>query len=174
MIKQKNIGKARSSLCFGITPRMKNKIDLVDLQIVQLLSENAQTPYTEIAKKLIISSGTVHARVKKMWDLGFIVGSTMKLDYKTIGWDLTVFLGIHLKQTNSFKEVIEDLLQIPEVVKLHHISGKYDIFVKIHTRDSIHYRDIYQKRILIIPGIKGIESFISLEENANRHVNFSI
>lgn len=159
--------------CEYLNVPMKNKIDLIDLQIIQLLSENAQITYTEIAKNLIISSGTVHARVKKMWDLGFIVGSTMKLNYKAIGWDLTVFLGIHLKQTNAFKEVIETLLEIPEVVKLHHISGKYDIFVKIHARDSDHYRSIYQKRILSISGIKGIESFISLEENANRHVDFS-
>ncbi|MEO9512368.1 MAG: Lrp/AsnC family transcriptional regulator [Flavobacteriaceae bacterium] len=152
---------------------MKNKIDLVDLQIVQLLSENAQITYTEIAKTLIISSGTVHARVKKMRDLGFIHGSTMKLNYKVIGWDLTVFLGIHLNQTNTFKDVIKTLLQIPEVVKLHHICGKYDILVKIHARDSDHYRNIYQTRILVIPGIKEIESFISLEESANRHVDFS-
>ena len=61
---------------------------------------------------------------------------------------------------------------VGEVVKVHHVTGKYDIFVKMHARDSIHYRQIYQDSILTIKGIKGIESFISVEENLSRHIYF--
>jgi len=151
---------------------MKNKIDAIDLGIAELLSEDAQMPYTEIAKRLIISSGTVHARVKKMVEIGFILGSTLKLDYAKIGSKMTIFLAIFLDKSSHYKSVIDELTEIDEVVKVHHVSGKYDIFIKMHAIDSVHYRNIYQDKILTIKGIKGVEPFISLEENLNRHIPF--
>ncbi len=43
----------------------KFKLDKIDQQILDILIENARTPFTEIAKRLGISAGTVHVRVKK-------------------------------------------------------------------------------------------------------------
>ena len=152
---------------------MKNKLDQVDFDILSILTQEAQTPYTEVAKKLIISPGTVHARMRKMRDMGLVTGSTLNLDYALIGWKFTVFLGIYLTENTRYKQVIQNLMQVKEVVKVHHVTGKYDVFIKLHTKDSIHYREIYQNSILTIKGIKGMESFISVEENLTRHIDFS-
>lgn len=151
---------------------MKNKLDQVDFNILSILTDNAQTPYTDVAKQLIISPGTVHARMKKMRDMGLVVGASLDLDYAVMGWKFTVFLGIYLTQSTLYKEVIAELVQVKEVVKVHHVSGKYDIFIKLHTQDSIHYRDIFQNKILTIKGIQGVESFISVEQSLNRHIDF--
>ncbi len=151
---------------------MKNKIDKIDYQILTLLSANAQMPYTEVAKEIGISPGTVHKRTKKMKDLGVIKGATLKLDYSVIGWKMTIFLGIYLRESILYLEVVDFLMLIPEVVKVHQITGKYDIFLKMHAHDSIHYRQVYQEHILAIEGIRGIESFISVEENISRHIRF--
>ena len=48
----------------------KFKLDEVDHQILDMLIENTRTPFTDIAKKLLISAGTVHVRVKKMEEAG--------------------------------------------------------------------------------------------------------
>lgn len=151
---------------------MKNKLDHVDFNILTILTEDAQTSYTDVAKQLIISPGTVHARMKKMREMGLVVGASLNLDYAVMGWKFTVFLGIYLSQSTMYKEVIYHLMQVQEVVKVHHVSGKYDIFIKMHTKDSIHYREIFQNKILTIEGIKGVESFISVEQNLSRHINF--
>ncbi|PIB38748.1 Lrp/AsnC family transcriptional regulator [Maribacter sp. 4G9] len=151
---------------------MKNRLDQVDFEILNILTQDAQTPYTEVAKRMIISPGTVHARMRKMKELGLIVGATLNLDYSKMDWKLTIFLGIYLTESTLYKEVITNLMRVGEVVKVHHVTGKYDIFVKMHARDSIHYRQIYQDSILMIKGIKGIESFISVEENLSRHIYF--
>ena len=42
----------------------------------------------------------------------------------------------------------------------------------MHARDSFHYKQVYQDEILSISGIRGIESFISIEENLERHIQF--
>ena len=48
------------------------QIDNTDLKILSLLSKNAKTPYTEIAKKVFVSGGTVHVRMKKLEKLGIV------------------------------------------------------------------------------------------------------
>ncbi|MCM4173742.1 Lrp/AsnC family transcriptional regulator [Arenibacter sp. TNZ] len=151
---------------------MKDRVDEMDFKILSLLADNAQMPYTEVAKKAGISPGTVHARTKKMINLGLIKGATLKLDYSKIGWKMTIFLGLYLRESFMYKQVIEALRKVPEVVKIHHSTGKYDIFLKMHAKDSMHYRDIYQDTILLIDGIKGVESFMSVEENMSRHISF--
>jgi Lrp/AsnC family transcriptional regulator for asnA, asnC and gidA len=50
------------------------KLDDVDRKILDILIDNTRTPFTDIAKRLLISAGTVHVRVKKMEDLGIIKG----------------------------------------------------------------------------------------------------
>lgn len=151
---------------------MKDKLDAVDHKILSILSEDAQMNYTEVAKRAGISPGTVHMRTRKMKNLGVIKGATLSVDYSKLGWKMTVFLGVFLREASLYKSVIDALSNVPEVVKIHHSTGKYDIFVKIHAKDSLHYRQLYQESILVIEGIRDIESFISLEENMNRHINF--
>ena len=57
----------------------KLKLDEIDHQILDMLIENTRIPYTDIAKKLLISAGTVHVRVKKMEDADLIKGSSLTL-----------------------------------------------------------------------------------------------
>jgi Lrp/AsnC family transcriptional regulator for asnA, asnC and gidA len=58
----------------------KFRLDEVD-QILDMLIDNTRVPFTDIAKKLLISAGTVHVRLKKMEDAGIIMGSSLVLDY---------------------------------------------------------------------------------------------
>ena len=53
------------------------KLDDVDRKILDILIDNTRTPFTDIAKRLLISPGTVHVRVKKMEDLGIIKGLSL-------------------------------------------------------------------------------------------------
>ena len=57
----------------------KYMLDEIDHQILDMLIDNTRVPFTDIAKKLLISAGTVHVRVKKMEDEGIIQGSTLTL-----------------------------------------------------------------------------------------------
>ena len=61
---------------------MKFKLDEIDYKVLDLLIDNSRIPYTDIAKKLLISAGTVHVRIKKMEDAGIISGSSLKLIIK--------------------------------------------------------------------------------------------
>ena len=62
------------------------KLDEVDHQILDLMIDNTRTPFTDIAKQLNISAGTVHVRVRKMEEIGIITGSTLTVDYNRLGY----------------------------------------------------------------------------------------
>ena len=62
----------------------KFKLDEIDHQILDILIDNMRTPFTDIAKRLLISAGTVHVRVRKMEDAGIIKGSSLTLDYNCL------------------------------------------------------------------------------------------
>ena len=77
------------------------KLDEIDRQILDLLIENTRIPFTDIAKKLLVSAGTVHVRVKKMEDADIIRGSSLNLDYEKLGYSFIAYVGILLEKTFS-------------------------------------------------------------------------
>jgi len=116
------------------------EIDNVDLKILALLTEDAKIPYTEIAKKVYVSGGTVHVRMRKMEEMGIVKGTTLSMDYSKLGIDVTAFMGIYLERSSLYDKVTEKLKEIPEIVKMHYTTGNYSIFIKIHCRDTRHPR----------------------------------
>lgn len=148
------------------------EIDNVDLKILNLLMEDAKIPYTEVAKKVFVSGGTVHVRMKKLEEMGVVRGTTLLMDYSKLGYDVTCFMGIYLQKSSLYDSVVEQLLHIPEIVKVHYTTGNYNIFIKIHCKDTRHLKDVLHDKIQKVEGIERTETFISLEESVNRHLKF--
>lgn len=146
------------------------EIDNVDLKILGLLSEDANMPYTEVAKKAFVSDGTVHVRMRKLKEMGVVKGAQLSLDYSKLGWDIVAFLGIYLDKSSLYSEVSEDLKQIPEITGMHYTTGNYSIFAKIVCKDTNHLRNVLHDKIQKVKGIQRTETFISLEEPINRTI----
>ena len=113
------------------------KLDDVDRKILDILIDNTRTPFTDIAKRLLISAGTVHVRVKKMEDTGIIKGSSLTLDYKMLGYNFIAYIGVLIDRSRRTYEIIEELKKKPYVTVAHITTGKYNIFLKI--RRIIYY-----------------------------------
>ena len=146
------------------------EIDKTDLKILALLMENAGLPYTEIGKRVFVSGGTVHVRMKKMEQMGIVKGSQLLIDPAKLGWDISAFLGVYLDKSSLYEEVAADLEKIPEVVNIHYTTGIYSIFAKIVCRDTGHLREVLHDKIQKVKGIQRTETFISLDERINRSI----
>lgn len=144
----------------------KFKLDEIDHQILDMLIENTRTPFTDIAKKLEISAGTVHVRVRKMEEAGIIMGSSLTLDYKKLGYSFIAYVGIFLQKTSQTQFVLERINDIPFVTVAHVTTGKFNIFCKIRAKDTTHAKEIIYK-IDDIEGVTRTETMISLEESIN-------
>ena len=149
------------------------EIDNVDLKILNILMEDAKIPYTEVAKRVFVSGGTVHVRMKKLEEMGIVTGTTLKMDYSKLGFDVTCFMGIYLLKSSLYDSVVNNLKEIPEIVKVHYTTGNYNIFIKIHCKDTRQLKDVLHDKIQKVEGIERTETLISLEESLNRHLSFS-
>ena len=146
------------------------QIDNIDRGILSELMINAKVPYTEIAKKLIVSAGTIHVRMKKMEEAGIVKNSRLHINYELLGFDLTAFLGIYLEKGSTYKDVIQQLNLIPEIVEAHYTTGVYSIFAKIRCKNTKHMRQILNEEIQTIKGIQRTETIISLEQSIDKHI----
>jgi Lrp/AsnC family transcriptional regulator for asnA, asnC and gidA len=144
----------------------KIKLDDIDKQILDMLIDNTRVPFTDIAKKLLISAGTVHVRVKKMEDFGIIRGSSLTLDYKKLGFSFIAYVGVYLQNTSQTQFVLERINDIPNVTVAHITTGKFNIFCKVRARDTTHAKEIIF-RLDDIDGVYRTETMISLEESIN-------
>ena len=146
------------------------EIDNLDIDILSILMNDATTAYTEIAKELIVSGGTVHVRMKKLADMGIIRGSHLIIDPRKAGYDITAFLGIYLEKGSLYKDAVDQLSKIKEVVELHYTTGAYSMFAKITCRDTDHLRHVLNEEIQAVKGIQRTETLISLEESIKRQI----
>ena len=146
------------------------EIDNLDIQILSILMKNATTPYTEIAKELIVSGGTIHVRMKKLEEMGVIKGATLEVDPQKHGYDITAFLGIYLEKGSQYNEAVKQLKAVKEIVELHYTTGSWSIFAKIVCHDTTHLREILNEHIQGITGVQRTETFISLEESIKRQI----
>jgi Lrp/AsnC family transcriptional regulator for asnA, asnC and gidA len=145
-------------------------IDKIDKQILSILMENAKTPYTEIGKKLLVSPGTIHVRMKKMEDVGLVKKSQLTINHELLGYDLTAFLGIYLEKGSNYKDVIEQMDKIPEIVEAHYTTGVYSIFAKITCKNTKHMRHVLNEEIQSVSGIQRTETIISLEQSIEKQL----
>lgn len=144
----------------------KFKLDEVDHQILDMLIDNTRIPFTDIAKKLVISAGTVHVRVKKMEEAGIIKGSSLTLDYQKLGYAFIAYVGVFLQNTSQTTFVLERIHQIPYVTVAHIVTGKFNIFCKIRAMNTQHAKNV----IFMLDDIDGVyrtETMISMEESIN-------
>lgn len=146
------------------------QIDKLDKQILSMLIKDATIPYTEIAKELVVSAGTIHVRMKKLIETGVVLGSHVEINPSKAGYDICAFLGIFLDKGSEYNEAVSRLKKIPEIVELHYTTGIYSMFAKIICKDTQHLREVLNEHVQAIKGVQRTETFISLEESIKRQV----
>ena len=147
------------------------KVDNVDLKILEILRDDAKKPFTEVAKKVHVSQGTVHVRMNKMEEAGIVEKTTVKINYAKLGFDITAFIGIYLEKSALYDKVVARLKEIHEITSIHYTTGNYSMFVKIHCRDTNHLKEVLHDKMQQVDGIERTETMISLEESLDRNLN---
>jgi Lrp/AsnC family transcriptional regulator for asnA, asnC and gidA len=147
------------------------EIDQLDRRILTILMNDAVVPYTEIAKILDVSAGTIHVRMKKLSDLGVVTGSQLIINPTVVGYDICAFIGVFLDKGSAYMDVREQMKAIPEIVELHYTTGIYSIFAKVLCRDTNHLREVLNEKIQPMSGIQRTETFITLEQGFSRQIN---
>jgi len=149
----------------------KYEIDDLDRKILRLLQEDARMPYLEIARKLIVSGGTIHQRMNKMIDQGIVKSTILQLNHAKLGLDVTVLLGIHLKSAKKITPVLEKLQSFPEVIEAHYTTGNFALLIKLCVPSIKDYHAFLTEKIQEIDEVSSTESFICLDSPIDREIS---
>jgi len=140
------------------------KIDVTDREILKLLQENARLTIKEIAKKLNLSTTPIFDRMKKLENNGIIDRYVALVNPKKVGKKLTVFINISIKEhsKSGVEEFVSAIIDFPEVLECHHVTGDADFILKMIFSDIEEYNRFILDSLSIIPNIGKVESRFSL------------
>ena len=106
------------------------KIDKLDKQIMEIISNNARIPFKDVATACGVSRAAIHQRVQRLIDMNVIVGSGYNVNPKSLGYTTCTYVGITLEKGSLYKQVVDELKHVPEIVECHYTTGPYSMLVQ--------------------------------------------
>lgn len=146
------------------------KIDKLDRQILEIISQNARIPFRDVAEQCGVSRAAIHQRVQRMIENEVITGSGYNVNPRVLGYATNAYIGVKLEKGSMYKNVIPEFDKIPEVTECHFTTGPYTLLIRLYARDNEHLMDLLNNRIQEIKGVIATETLISLDQSIKREV----
>ncbi|NJE29971.1 Lrp/AsnC family transcriptional regulator [Thermococcus sp. 18S1] len=138
-------------------------LDERDNIIIEMLTKDARTPFTEIAKVLGISETAVRKRVKALEEAGVIKQYTVVVDPSKLGYNLVSLTGVDTLPEKIF-DVAEKLREFDFVREVYLTSGDHMIMAEVWARDGEDLSDIISNKIGRLEGVTKVCPAIILEK----------
>ncbi len=142
-------------------------LDGLDQEIIWLLQGDGRMHFTEIARQLGVTEGTVRNRVAKLQESG-IFQIIAVLDPHRVGYDAPALIGVTI-QPPHLDRVAAAIAALPEVSYLIMVSGEYDLMVEVLCRDREHLSQFIRDDLQAIPGVQRTKTFIILHTYKMAH-----
>jgi DNA-binding Lrp family transcriptional regulator len=117
------------------TPR---SLDDNDRQILDLLHENARRSVADMAERTGLSAAAVTRRITRLEATGVILGYTVEVDFRKLGWGLEAFAELRFTGTTSPDEMSRAAVEMPEVQGIFTTAGTQDTLVWLRATDVEH------------------------------------
>ena len=137
------------------------ELDETDRAILRILTRDARTPFSEIARRIDMSSATVHDRVGRMEDAGVIEGYHASVDERTVGYDVRALVGLRVEQGRE-EDALARLREIESVQAIHLTTGEWDVILHVIAEDTDHLRELMFDRIAEMDGFARSQTMIVL------------
>jgi Lrp/AsnC family transcriptional regulator len=143
---------------------MTEKLDELDLRILQVLQKDTTIPVVDLAEEVGSSKSGCWRRSQKLVDSGVIRERVAVIDPHQIGLNVMVFaqvkMGGHGK--DLLPNFVEAIRRYPQVVECHTLMGEIDFLLKVIVRDIEEYENLFWQELSQIEGVREINSSISL------------
>lgn len=137
-------------------------IDEIDSKILDILSKNARTQYTQIAKEVGLSEGAIRKRIATMENNGIIKKYVAVIEPKKVGYNSITLLGIDVEPT-MLLEISKKVAKLNDAKHVYISTGDHMIMAEIWARNGNDLSRILSK-IGKIEGVKRLCPAIILEE----------
>lgn len=137
------------------------ELDETDRAILRILQEDARTPFSEVARRIDMSSATVHDRVGRMEDAGVIEGYHAAVDPKAVGYGVSAFVGLRVEQGRE-EDALDRLRDIEGVREIHLTTGEWDVILRVVAEDTDRLRELMFERVAEMDGFSRSQTMIIL------------
>ncbi len=127
-------------------------VDDLDSRILRVLVEDSRLSVREIARRASAPHSTVYERIRRLERNGIILGYTVRIDYKKLGYQITALILVNVDGQHIL-EVEEWLSKHPNVLAVYDITGEHDIAV-IASFKTIDELDSFVKNVLRNPYVR--------------------
>ena len=140
--------------------------DATDYAILRALSRDATQSAGALGRVIGLSQPATWRRIKRLEHAGVLAGRRIELDAESIGFSVTVFLGVKLatKGRVSLEDFERAVAAIPEVQSVQHVLGLYDYRLRVVARDISDFERVLRRRIMALPGVANVEANVLLSE----------
>ncbi|WP_020576064.1 Lrp/AsnC family transcriptional regulator [Actinopolymorpha alba] len=140
---------------------MASPVDPLDARIVDVFTREPRVGVLEASRRLGVARGTVQARLDRMVRTGVIRGFGPELDPAALGYDVSAFATLELRQGVGHKSVADHLARIPEVHEAYTITGPADMMVRLVARSNADLQRVIDD-VLAFEGIVRTSTVIAL------------
>ncbi|MFL9483616.1 Lrp/AsnC family transcriptional regulator [Chitinophagaceae bacterium LWZ2-11] len=141
---------------------MEISLDKTDLQILDLLQNNARISNADLARAVNMAPSAMLERVKKLEQKKIIKGYNAQIDPAAVEQKLLAFIFLKAEGFCN-NEITEELVKIPEVQEVHHVAGEDCFLLKVRTADSASLMELMRDSLRKIPNILSTKTTIVLE-----------
>ncbi|WP_049987816.1 Lrp/AsnC family transcriptional regulator [Halobellus rufus] len=136
-------------------------LDETDREILRILQADARTPFSEIARRIDMSSATVHDRVGRMEEAGVIEGYHAQIDPRSVGLGTSAFVGLRIEQGRE-NDALDRLREIEAVQEIHLTTGEWDVLLRLTVEDTDGLREAMFEEISRIEGFSRSQTMVIL------------
>ena len=133
------------------------------MKILFELTKNGNISVPILSKKLRINASVLYSRIKRLVRKKLIKKFTIEIDESLLGINVKTSVGIN-RDPKLKEEIHKKLLEIVEVVSLYEVTGRFDIILRVYTRDLENLHSVVMDKIGKIDGIQNTETFVELQK----------
>ncbi len=140
-------------------------IDRIDKAILRLLQQDASVSNVALASKVNLSAPATLRRVERLKQLGLIKGIVALLEPSALDAGMLVMIGVVLDRStpDSFADFEKAAVKVSGCMECHVVTGEFDYFMLVRTRDSNGFNRLHAEQLLHLPGVRQIRSFMVLK-----------
>jgi Lrp/AsnC family transcriptional regulator for asnA, asnC and gidA len=138
------------------------ELDETDRAILRLLQADARIPFSEVARKIEMSSATVHDRVTRMEEAGVIRGYHADVDPTAVGFGISALVGLRVEQGRG-AAALDGLADIEGVQQLDLTTGEWDIIMRVYAADTDALRTLVFDRVAELEGVSRSQTMVVLD-----------
>ncbi|MDR6956986.1 DNA-binding Lrp family transcriptional regulator [Pseudomonas brassicacearum] len=148
------------------TVSVPQPLDRTDRAILKTLQRDASISNVALAEKVKLSAPACLRRVERLKQVGLIKDIVALLDNEALDAGMVVLIGVVLDRSTpeSFAAFEAAAQKVSGCMECHVVTGEFDYFMLIRTKDSNSFNRLHAEQLLYLPGVRQIRSFMGLRQ----------